>query len=225
MLVKPKIILAVLSLAFLVSFFFFSRAVRGGVMRDADFAATVKIQERIDKSTHLRTAAFVGDLTEGSVILAGPGVSVVLVGLLTVFSVFDLRKKKIRLSGLLIPLFFGLLILLELYGKTVVHHPAPPFFMLKNPVTHLPAHYVWEEYSYPSGHAARSVFFVLVVSGLLRSYGWLRRDKPVRIMIPAVISVLYIGIVSLSKIYLGHHWISDIVGGWLLACAAGLILL
>ena len=34
---------------------------------------------------------------------------------------------------------------------------------------------------------------------------------------------LYVGLVALGKIYLGQHWLSDIIGGGLLGASMGLL--
>jgi len=71
-------------------------------------------------------------------VLVTPVPSIFFVGLLTVAAFVDVKHKKIWLRALLIPILFGALVLGELYGKSIVHHPAPPFFMIKNPTTIFP---------------------------------------------------------------------------------------
>ncbi len=192
-------------------------------MRDADFAVTVKIQERIDKSPHLRSAAFMGDILEGSLYAAGPVVSVVIVAFLTLVVFIDIKHRKVRFSALLIPLLFALMTCVEIYGKTVVHHPAPPFLFVKNPISHFPPYHIIEEFSYPSGHAARAVFMSIVMFFTIRSYiqGSVQRRISILLLF---FGVIYSILISLSVIYLGHHWLSDIVGGVLLGFGAGLAL-
>ncbi|OGG01566.1 hypothetical protein A2Z33_00080 [Candidatus Gottesmanbacteria bacterium RBG_16_52_11] len=218
---RKRLIVVFISGLLFVCFFLFSRSVRSGRWNGADFAVTVKIQERIDKASQLRTSAFLGDLMEGSVILVSPAVSTVAVLLLTAVASFDLKNRRLRWRGVLIPLAFAILVLAEVYGKTVVHHPAPPFFMIKNPTTHFPSFYVNEEFSYPSGHAARAAFLALVAAGLL-----LRRTRVrLRTIILLVILTSMVLFIGISKIYLGHHWASDIFGGVMVGSAIGLLVL
>ena len=71
--------------------------------------------------------------------------------------------------------------------------------------------------SYPSGHAMAAV----MVYGFLSLMAWIHLSRPgPRRFWAAAFAALAAGI-SLSRIYLGAHWCSDVLGGW----AAGLFLL
>ncbi len=189
----------------LVSFAGFSKFVKQGRMRDIDFAATVKVQDGVAK---LGIQRFEGILEDVGV-LAGPEFSIVAVATITV--VLFIKKRRTKLFALVIPAAFVFLTFAEIYGKSVVHHPAPPFFMLKNPTTIFPTYHIWEEFSYPSGHAARAAFLAISSFSLLTSH-FLRKKIRTRFVI-GLLLVGYVALVSISRIYLGHHWLSDIVGG------------
>jgi membrane-associated phospholipid phosphatase len=209
---------------FLLLFYGFSVWVNKGGFRSIDFDTTVKIQERIDTSSRLRLASFVGNVMEGSTFFASPEISIVAVGLLTLFALVDFRNKKIRLRALLIPLLFTLLVIGEIYGKNVVHHPAPPFFMIKNPTSLFPKYYINEQYSYPSGHTARAVFLGITFYSLFMIHNSLFKKRKLKYSI-AIGIACYIFLVSISHIYLGHHWFSDVIGGGLLGTGLGCMML
>jgi membrane-associated phospholipid phosphatase len=70
-------------------------------------------------------------------------------------------------------------------------------------------------YSFPSGHAATSA----LVAGAL---AWLLCQLlPARWMRIAVVAALggWAVLVALSRVYLGVHWLSDVLGSWLFAAA------
>jgi len=200
-------------------FAIFSYGIRHGGFQHIDFAFTVKLQEAIDKSPRLRLSRMVGEVMEGSTFFASPEVSAFAVLCLTFLSFFSLRFidiskwgtwKSLMKAGI-IPLLFLLLVLAEIYGKTVVHHPAPPFFMIKNPTTVFPKYYINDQFSYPSGHAARAVFIAIVFSYFILHTSYLKK-KYIWVGGLAVLGI-YVFFVSVSRIYLGHHWLSDIIGG------------
>jgi len=209
---RQRIAVFIGGIVLLCVFTLFSYWVRHGAFRTVDFAFTVKIQDTIDRSPRLRLSRMVGEVMEGSTFFASPEVSVVAVLFITGITLYDFRKKKIRWIAFVIPLLFFFLVMGEVYGKSVVHHPAPPFFMIKNPTTIFPKYYINEQFSYPSGHAARAVFIACSALCLLPSV--LRHGK--RGISILCIGIIYILLVSISRIYLGHHWLSDVTGGWLL---------
>ncbi|GHO60671.1 phosphatase PAP2 family protein [Ktedonobacter robiniae] len=67
-------------------------------------------------------------------------------------------------------------------------------------------------YSFPSGHAMMSLVFYGMMAyflfHLLRRFPWLR-------IIVVVVMLLLVGGIGLSRIYLGAHYPSDIVAGFL----------
>ncbi len=220
---KKYIIIGLVLILFVI-FYGFSREVNRGFLKQTDFAVTVKIQEKIDKSSKLRLVELVGNIMEGSTFLASPEFSVISIVFLFFLSLYNWKQKKFNLLSLSIPICFALLIAGEVYGKTVVHHPAPPFFMIKNPTTIFPKYYINESFSYPSGHVARSIFISVVVY-LIFALQYTVVFGRFRKFALLIVLVAYIFLVSVSRIYLGHHWLSDVFGGALLGLGFGLLTL
>jgi membrane-associated phospholipid phosphatase len=70
-------------------------------------------------------------------------------------------------------------------------------------------------FSFPSGHAAASALLAGVLIWLIAHTG---TPRPLRIALYAVLG-LWALLVGVTRLYLGVHWVSDIVGSWLLAAA------
>lgn len=74
--------------------------------------------------------------------------------------------------------------------------------------------YEWSP-SFPSGHSLNGVVVAGVVAYLLLLHVRGRGNR-VRIVVLAVAYPLVMGV---SRVYLGHHWLTDVVTGWLLGAA------
>jgi undecaprenyl-diphosphatase len=68
--------------------------------------------------------------------------------------------------------------------------------------------------SLPSGHATTAI----VVIGTLVVLAWPGRTAAVRAEM-VVAGALWVGAVGLTRIYLGVHWFSDVIAGWLVGGA------
>jgi membrane-associated phospholipid phosphatase len=76
------------------------------------------------------------------------------------------------------------------------------------------------DYSYPSGHVVGYVClygFLFFLTYVLLRRSWQRTVALVALALP-------IGLVGISRIYLGHHWASDVLGGYALGTAYLLLL-
>lgn len=209
---KKKSSIFIIGLSLLIGFVFFSRWVKHGALTNIDFNTTVRLQDKIPVRFD--------ELMADGAIFADPFVSSGLVLLVTGIMFLRLRGKR-KVLAFLIPFAFAALTLIEMYGKNFVPHPGPPFFMVKHPTTIFPEFTIIQPYSYPSGHMARITFLALIYVSLI-TYHLSQKRKKVLLLIVSLITgyVLFIGI---SRIYLGHHWLSDIIGGGLLGASSALL--
>ena len=91
--------------------------------------------------------------------------------------------------------------------KVLVNRPRPPFFLLD------PAdvfQYI-NQYSFPSGH----VLFFVVFFGFIAYLAWLHQTGRVRILVIASCGALIL-LIGLSRVYLGAHWASDVLGSYII---------
>lgn len=66
-------------------------------------------------------------------------------------------------------------------------------------------------YSFPSGHATASAVCYLTLAALA---GQVTPDRAARLYL-LVAAVLLVGAIGCSRVYLGVHWPSDVLAGWL----------
>jgi len=96
-----------------------------------------------------------------------------------------------------VPLLFVVVLAIEIALKIVVPQAPPPRELVRN-VRFAPFLEGFAPYAFPSGHVARTAFLVTALR-------W-----------PSALAVLAVVVMSLTRIYLGEHWPSDVLGGWLL---------
>jgi len=129
------------------------------------------------------------------------GYNILIVELLVALAVF--AKLKWRRAALWLTIAMVGSLVLDLTLKYIYHRTRPTAYFGMAP----------HSYSFPSGHAMCSFCFYGVLAGLLSA-----RTKPLgwRILIWFTASALVIAI-GLSRIYLGVHYPSDVVAGYLAA--------
>ena len=99
----------------------------------------------------------------------------------------------------------------ELVGKMVLDHPNPPerFFRYQLPFV-LPSSGVQTGNSYPSGPTFPTVFLVVLAWQLAKS-----RNQKRALM-------AYTAFMLISRVSLGEHWTSDVIGGAMLGVSLGM---
>jgi membrane-associated phospholipid phosphatase len=144
--------------------------------------------------------AFVTGFTD----LAGT-VGMPVIAVLTLL-VLSIRRRSWTPVVLIVAAGLGSL-LMTVAGKLLIGRDRPPI------IDAVPPYEV--SASFPSGHTLNAVAILGIIAYLLvlrRHSAWARAAI---IAAAVVVSVL----VAASRVYLGHHWVTDVIAGWLLGAA------
>ena len=115
-----------------------------------------------------------------------------------------LLKKGLRTEGLICMVGTALGAAINLLFKLLVGRPRPTDLLLR--VTR-----VYQHESFPSGHV---VFFVEFFGFLFFLAYVLLERGPLRLALLTLLALL-IALVGISRVYLGAHWPSDVIGAYL----------
>ncbi|MBI4136865.1 phosphatase PAP2 family protein [Candidatus Roizmanbacteria bacterium] len=134
-----------------------------------------------------------------------------------VFSIAVIVHSWKKWRRLLILSSFFFFHVVELLFKSIIDQVGPPFMFHRYALDyHFPSTYISTDFfSYPSGHMGRTA----LLTGLFAYIIWKSNvSKIVKVGMWGILGGIFI-VMFVSRISLGEHWFSDVVGGALLGFA------
>lgn len=161
-------------------------------------------QPALDLALSLREP-WLNALITGYTHIGGPvGMPILTVAVMTLLA---LRRRSWTPVIIIAAAAFGSL-LMTIAGKEAVGRLRPPLDAAVPPFESSP--------SFPSGHSLNAIVIAGVVAYLLVLRRSRRRRAPVLTVAAAILFAVTMG---LSRVYLGHHWLTDVIVAWTLGLA------
>jgi undecaprenyl-diphosphatase len=113
-----------------------------------------------------------------------------------------------------VALVLPLSVLVELIYKHLLIHPGPDptFHHADGPSLSMLLTQATGNNSFPSGHVLRTAVIYGLIAFVAYRLGLPRRGRTLVV----VLAVMLTGLMSIDRVYLGVHWLSDVLGGLLL---------
>lgn len=135
--------------------------------------------------------------------IIGEPVTVGIIAAAIIVTGYRTSNMRLAMSGVAIP------------ATLLVGAGLKLLFERARPMTEYAMHMRIHTFSFPSGHASGS----MVTYGLLAYFAFMKLPAPWNVIAGLVFAVLPI-FIGISRVYLGAHFPSDVVAGWILGLIA-----
>jgi undecaprenyl-diphosphatase len=202
---RSAVALAIVSVVLAAGFFSLSRAVTRGRTAEIDQRILLAMRTADDPSDPVGPRWF-EELCRDATALGGVGVLVLLIGSVTAFFwLSDMHHAAVYVGAACLSA-----VLLNVGLKQAFDRPRPDL---------APRRMHTYTSSFPSGHSSGAAAVYLTLGLVASQFVARRRLKALFLGV----AVLVTGAVGASRVYLGVHWPTDVLGGWCVGAAWALV--